>query len=72
MNLFYNAILMVCTHFTGPASLYYLPPPPAGSIRGPHPPRFIPPSLSPGAPMPPSEIQALRANIVKQIEYYFR
>lgn len=63
------AFNMVCTYFTGPA--YYLPPAPTGSIRGPHP-RFIPPSLSPGAPIPPSETQALRANIVKQIEYYFR
>lgn len=61
---------MVGPAFPGPASLYYLPPAPTGSIRGPHP-RFIPPSLSPGAPIPPSETQALRANIVKQIEYYF-
>ncbi|KAK9280617.1 hypothetical protein L1049_014312 [Liquidambar formosana] len=62
---------MVGPSFPGPASIYYIPVAPPGSIRVPHPPPFIPPPLNPGAPMLPPETIALRANIVKQIEYYF-
>ncbi|XP_057953426.1 la-related protein 1A isoform X2 [Malania oleifera] len=63
---------MVGPSFPGPASVYYLPAPlPPGSIRGPHPPRFIPQPLAPGPPMLQPETVALKANIVKQIEYYF-
>ncbi|KAJ4842470.1 hypothetical protein Tsubulata_001824 [Turnera subulata] len=49
----------------------YVPVAPPGSIRGPHPPRFSPYPLSPGAPVLPQDTVNLRTNIVKQIEYYF-
>jgi la-related protein 1 len=55
--------------YTGPVC--YVPVVPPVSIRGPHPPRFIYPS-NPGAAVVPPDTLALRANIVKQIDYYFR
>ncbi|CAK9165708.1 unnamed protein product [Ilex paraguariensis] len=54
-----------------PGAIYYLPAAPPGSIRVPHPPFFVPQPLYSGNPVPPSETLALRASIVKQIEYYF-
>lgn len=56
--------------YTGPVC--YVPVAPPGSIRGPHPPRFIPYPINPGAAVVPPDTLALRANIVKQIDYYFR
>ncbi|XP_057802054.1 la-related protein 1A isoform X2 [Salvia miltiorrhiza] len=59
-------------NFQGPpGTVYYFPAPPSGSVRVPYPPVFVPHPLSSGIPMPPSPVIALRANIVKQIEYYF-
>ncbi|CAK7331941.1 unnamed protein product [Dovyalis caffra] len=49
----------------------YFPIAPPGSLRGPHPPRFVPYPVNPEAPVLPQEILALRAGIVRQIEYYF-
>lgn len=54
------------------AAVCYVPIAPPGSIRGPHPPRFFPYPMNPGAPMLSPEMLTLKANIVKQIEYYFR
>ncbi|XP_017607235.1 la-related protein 1A-like isoform X2 [Gossypium arboreum] len=54
-----------------PGAVYYMPVAPPGSIRGPHPPRFVPYPMNPGTAMFPPETVTLRANIVKQIEYYF-
>ncbi|KAL4277943.1 hypothetical protein GQ457_03G044030 [Hibiscus cannabinus] len=54
-----------------PGVVYYVPVPPPGSARGPHPPRFVPYPMNTGTAMFPPEIVTLRANIVKQIEYYF-
>lgn len=64
---------MVGPSIPGPAPICYLPVPPPGAIRGPHPPRFMPHPLNPGAPLLPSETHtfSLRDNIIKQIEYYF-
>lgn len=62
---------MICIYRTG-AALCYVPVIPPGSIRGPHPQRFFPYPVNLGAPMLPPETLALKANIVKQIEYYFR
>ncbi|GMI92095.1 hypothetical protein HRI_002878800 [Hibiscus trionum] len=56
-------------NFLGP--VYYVPFAPPGSLRGPHPPLFVPYPMNPGTAMFPPEIVALRAKIVKQIEYYF-
>uniref|UniRef100_A0A2N9GQG7 HTH La-type RNA-binding domain-containing protein n=1 Tax=Fagus sylvatica TaxID=28930 RepID=A0A2N9GQG7_FAGSY len=61
---------MVGSSFYGPASICYVPVAP-GSIRGPHPPRFIPYPFNPGPPVVSTETAALRTNIVKQIDYYF-
>ncbi|KAI3461183.1 hypothetical protein Pfo_017846 [Paulownia fortunei] len=59
-------------NFPGPpGAIYYYPAAPPGSVRVPYPPFLVPYPLSPGVPMPPSPTIALRANIVKQIEYYF-
>ncbi|XP_042002607.1 la-related protein 1A-like [Salvia splendens] len=60
-------------NFQGPpGTVYYFPAPPSGSVRVPYPPIFVPHPLSSGIPMPPpSPVLALRAKIVKQIEYYF-
>uniref|UniRef100_A0A5B7AK57 Putative la-related protein 1A n=1 Tax=Davidia involucrata TaxID=16924 RepID=A0A5B7AK57_DAVIN len=55
----------------GPGSIYYLSAAPPGSIRVPYSPRFVPHPLNSGTSMLPPETLALRANIVKQIEYYF-
>ncbi|KAK9022305.1 hypothetical protein V6N11_002582 [Hibiscus sabdariffa] len=52
-------------------AVHYLPVAPPGSLRGPHPPLFVPYPMNPGTAMFPPEIVALRASIVKQIEYYF-
>ncbi|XWS28942.1 hypothetical protein CRYUN_Cryun25bG0115000 [Craigia yunnanensis] len=54
-----------------PGAVCYVPIAPPGSIRGPHPPRFVPYPINPGTGMFPPETVTLRANIVKQIEYYF-
>ncbi|KAA8550052.1 hypothetical protein F0562_001736 [Nyssa sinensis] len=54
-----------------PGSMYYLPAAPPGSIRVTYPTRFFPHPLNSGTSMLPPETLALRANIVKQIEYYF-
>lgn len=62
---------MVGPSFPGPAPVYYLPAGPPGSIRGHPPPHFIPQLSNPGPPMMPPETVPLRANILKQIEYYF-
>ncbi|KAG8371040.1 hypothetical protein BUALT_Bualt13G0045600 [Buddleja alternifolia] len=53
-----------------PGAICYLPVPPPGSVRVPYQPYFVPYPLNPGLPMPSPEI-ALKADIVKQIEYYF-
>lgn len=54
--------------FPGPAPMYYVPVAPPDSVRGPpyvsHPPH-------PMYPMPPPDALTLRANLVKQIDYYF-
>lgn len=62
---------MIGPSFQGPASVCYVPVAPPGSIRGPHPLRFIPYPVNPGPAVVPPDPQALRANIVKQIDYYF-
>lgn len=54
------------------SSIYYVPAPPPGSVRMPHQPFFVPPPLSSGTLVPPSETLTLKASIAKQIEYYFR
>ncbi|GFP94235.1 la-related protein 1a [Phtheirospermum japonicum] len=60
------------SNFPGPpGAIYYFPAAPPGSVRVPYPPVLVPYPLSPGVHMPPSPMLALRANIVKQIEYYF-
>lgn len=62
---------VICS--TGPpGTVYYFPAAPSGSVRVPFPPVFVPHPLSSGMPMPPLPVVALRANLVKQIEYYFR
>ncbi|XP_038720328.1 la-related protein 1A-like isoform X1 [Tripterygium wilfordii] len=61
---------MVGPGFPG-APVCYLPVSPSGSARGSHPPHVVPYPMDPGAPMLSQETLALRANIVKQIEYYF-
>ncbi|KAL3850200.1 hypothetical protein ACJIZ3_012082 [Penstemon smallii] len=59
-------------NFSGPpGAIYYFPAAPPGSVRVPYPPFLVPYPLSPGVPVPPSPTIALRANIVKQIDYYF-
>lgn len=62
---------MIFTYHTGPP-ICYVPVAPLGSLRGPHPPPFIPYPMNPGAPVLPQDTLALRANVVRQIEYYFR
>ncbi|KAK9999855.1 hypothetical protein SO802_019458 [Lithocarpus litseifolius] len=62
---------MVGSSFYGPAPICYVPVAAPGSIRGPHPPRFIQYPINPGAPVVSQETVALRTNIVKQIDYYF-
>ncbi|GER54738.1 La-related protein [Striga asiatica] len=54
-----------------PGTIYYYPAPPPGSVRLQYPPFVVPFPVNPGVPMPPSPAMALRAGIVKQIEYYF-
>ncbi|KAL9368225.1 hypothetical protein Peur_039424 [Populus x canadensis] len=61
---------MVGPTYPGPP-ICYIPVASPGSLRGPHPPRFVPYPINPGAPMLPQEIQTLRASIIRQIEYYF-
>ncbi|XP_051143582.1 la-related protein 1A-like [Andrographis paniculata] len=64
------------SHFQGPPGVMYFyppppPPPPPGSIRVPWTPYNVPPPQSPGNPVSSSPTAALRASVVKQIEYYF-
>ncbi|KAK8306892.1 hypothetical protein V6Z12_D03G158200 [Gossypium hirsutum] len=54
-----------------PGALCYVPIAPPGSIRGPHSPRFVPYPINPETTVLPPEMVTLRANIMKQIEYYF-
>ncbi|XP_022752836.1 la-related protein 1A isoform X2 [Durio zibethinus] len=54
-----------------PGAVCYVPIASPGSVRGPHPPRFVPYHINPGTAMFSPETVTLRANIVKQIEYYF-
>ncbi|KAG5517275.1 hypothetical protein RHGRI_037882 [Rhododendron griersonianum] len=54
-----------------PGSIYWLPAAPPSPIRLPHPPRFVPHPLNTMPSTLPPETLALRANILKQIEYYF-
>lgn len=65
----YILVDIVYIYNAGPAPVYYVPAPPPETIRGP---RFIshPPHLA--YPIPPLDPLALRANLLKQIEYYFR
>ncbi|KAG6605851.1 La-related protein 1A, partial [Cucurbita argyrosperma subsp. sororia] len=60
---------MVGPSFPGHGPMYYVPVPHPDAIG--RPPHFIPHPLNPRASMLPPEMLALRANIVKQIEYYF-
>ncbi|KAF7831505.1 la-related protein 1A [Senna tora] len=62
---------MIAPGFPGPAPVWYFPIAPPGSIRAPHPRHFVPYHLNPGPQSMSPETQALRDNIVKQIEYYF-
>ncbi|KAL8480084.1 hypothetical protein ACS0TY_026861 [Phlomoides rotata] len=57
-------------NYQGPP-VYYYPAAPPGFVRLPYPSFLTPYPLSPGVPMPPSPTIALKASIVKQIEYYF-
>ncbi|KAL3653288.1 hypothetical protein CASFOL_002969 [Castilleja foliolosa] len=60
------------SNFPGPpGAIFYFPVAPPGSVRVPYPPVLVQYPLSPGVHMPPSPMLALRANIIKQIEYYF-
>lgn len=60
------------SNFPGPpGAIYYIPPAPPGSVRVPYPPILVPHPLNSGATVLPSPTFTLRANIVKQIEYYF-
>ncbi|KAL0370295.1 UNVERIFIED_CONTAM: La-related protein 1A, partial [Sesamum angustifolium] len=59
-------------NFPGPpGAIYYYPPAPPAFVRVPYPPFLVPCPLGPGVPMPPSPAVALKATIMKQIEYYF-
>ncbi|XP_022730386.1 uncharacterized protein LOC111285289 isoform X2 [Durio zibethinus] len=58
-------------YFSSKGAICYMPIASPGSIRGPHPPRFVPYPINPGTAMFLPETVALRFNIVKQIEYYF-
>ncbi|XP_073283796.1 la-related protein 1A-like [Primulina huaijiensis] len=62
-------------NFPGPPGVicYFpaAPPSPPSFVRVPYPPFLVPYSPSFGVPMPPSPTIALKANIVRQIEYYF-
>ena len=49
--------------------MYYVPVPPPDAIGRP---QFIPHPINPRASMLPPDMLALRTNIIKQIEYYFR
>ncbi|KAK6936914.1 La-type HTH domain [Dillenia turbinata] len=57
--------------FPGPASMYYVPVAPPGSIRGPHQLYLAPYHSNPGTPMFLPDTLALKDNILRQIEYYF-
>ncbi|PIN09426.1 hypothetical protein CDL12_17987 [Handroanthus impetiginosus] len=59
-------------NFPGPpGAIHYYPPPPQGFVRVPYQQVLVPYSYSPGVPMSPSPVEAMKANVVKQIEYYF-
>ncbi|KAF3455221.1 hypothetical protein FNV43_RR05669 [Rhamnella rubrinervis] len=68
---FFGPGFMVGPSFPGPTSICYIPIPPQGAIRGPHHQRITPHPMNPVSPVVSPETQALRANIIKQIEYYF-
>ncbi|KAI4308279.1 hypothetical protein L6164_031369 [Bauhinia variegata] len=57
--------------FPGPAPIWYVPVSPPGSIRGPLPRHFVPYTAHTGPQSMSPETLALRASIVKQIDYYF-
>ncbi|CAA2968364.1 Hypothetical predicted protein [Olea europaea subsp. europaea] len=60
------------SNFPGPpGALYYFPAAHPGPVRVPYPPFVVQYPFNPGVLMPPSPMLALKANIVKQIEYYF-
>ncbi|XP_075484213.1 la-related protein 1A-like [Primulina tabacum] len=61
------------SNFPGPPGVIcYFPAAPPSFVRVPYPPYLVPYSPSFGVPMPPpSPTIALKANIVRQIEYYF-
>ncbi|GLU11780.1 hypothetical protein SLE2022_285020 [Rubroshorea leprosula] len=61
--------VMIGPGIQGP--IYYVPVATPGPMRAPYLPRFAPFPMNPEASMLPPETVALRANIVKQIEYYF-
>ncbi|KZV30589.1 la-related protein 1-like [Dorcoceras hygrometricum] len=59
-------------NFPGPPGVIcYFPAAPPSFVRVPYPPFLVPYAPSFGVPMPPSPTIALKANIVRQIEYYF-
>ncbi|KAG6415237.1 hypothetical protein SASPL_122643 [Salvia splendens] len=59
-------------NYPGPSAPFcFYPAVPPGSVRVPYPPSFVPYPLSPGVPISPTPLEALRTSIVKQIEYYF-
>ncbi|XP_047970273.1 la-related protein 1A-like isoform X1 [Salvia hispanica] len=58
-------------NYPGPSGPFFYPAAPPGSVRVPYPPSFVPYPLSPGVPISPTPLEALRTSIVKQIEYYF-
>ncbi|CAI9785795.1 unnamed protein product [Fraxinus pennsylvanica] len=59
-------------YFPGPpGALYYFPAAPPGPVRVPYPPFVVQYPFNPGVLMPSSPMINLKADIVKQIEYYF-
>ncbi|KAG2674108.1 hypothetical protein I3843_13G107000 [Carya illinoinensis] len=62
---------MVGPSFPGPAPVYYVPIAPPVSNRGSHSVHTMTYPINPAAPVASPETLALRASIVKQIEYYF-
>ncbi|KAL8029471.1 hypothetical protein ABFS82_14G224000 [Erythranthe guttata] len=60
------------SNFQGPpGAMHYPPPPPPGYVKVTYPPFLVPHPFNLGVPPPVSPTTALRARIVKQIEYYF-
>ncbi|XP_022898362.1 la-related protein 1A-like isoform X2 [Olea europaea var. sylvestris] len=59
-------------YFPGPpGALCYVPAAPQGSVRVPYSPFVVQYPFNPGVLMPPSPVINLKADIIKQIEYYF-